>query len=152
MEIMPTPEGLEREHTLTTAVVRYTELRGREAFASTAAEMAADAAGPRGMPKVSLLAIDREESLEMLALGEAIARKAAYGQQLGIRSARRAGASWAQIGAALGISKQSAWEAHTRWIDEQAAQHGQSGHEGFDAQDEVAARALAGDSAEESAD
>jgi hypothetical protein len=104
------------------------------------------------MPKVSLLAIDREESLEMLALGEAIARKAAYGQQLGIRSARRAGASWAQIGAALGISKQSAWEAHTRWIDEQAAQHGQSGHEGFDAQDEVAARALAGDSADESAD
>jgi hypothetical protein len=68
-----------------------------------------------------------------------------------VRAARRAGASWAQIGAA-GISKQSAWEAHTRWIDEQAAQHGQSGHEGFDAQDEVAARALAGDSADESAD
>src|SRR5450759_3310292 len=88
----------------------------------------------------------------MLALGEAIARKAAYGQQLGIRSARRAGASWAQIGAALGISKQSAWEAHTRWIDEQADQHGQSGHEGFDTEDEAAARALAGDLDDESDD
>src|SRR5664280_2031385 len=37
---MPTPDDLEREHTLTTAVVRYNELRGRDAFATTAAEMA----------------------------------------------------------------------------------------------------------------
>ena len=149
---MSTPEDLEREHTLTTALVRYNELRGREAFAATAAEMAADAAGPAGGPEAPPLAMGRAESLEMLALGEAIARKAAYGRQLGSRSARRAGASWTQIGAALGISKQSAWEAHTRWIDEQADQHGQSSHAGFDAQDEAAARALAGDLDDESAD
>jgi hypothetical protein len=48
-----------------------------------------------------------------------IARKAGYGRQLDVRSARSAGASWAQIGAALRTSKQSAWEAHTRWIDGQ---------------------------------
>ena len=35
-----------------------------------------------------------EEALELLALSEVIARKAAYGRQLTIRSARRAGASW----------------------------------------------------------
>ena len=58
----------------------------------------------------------------MLALGEVIARKAFYGRQLGVRSARAAGASWTQIGLALGTSKQSAWEAHSRWLDEQAQQ------------------------------
>jgi hypothetical protein len=55
----------------------------------------------------------------MLALGELIVRKAGYGRQLGVRSARAAGASWSQIGAALGTTKQSAWEAHTRWLGEQ---------------------------------
>jgi hypothetical protein len=48
-----------------------------------------------------------------------IARKAGYGRQLAVRSARAAGASWAQIGAALGTTKQSAWEAHARWLDAQ---------------------------------
>ena len=51
--------------------------------------------------------------------GEVIARKAGYGRQLGVRSARAAGASWAQIGAALGTTKQSAWEAYSRWVDQQ---------------------------------
>ena len=50
-----------------------------------------------------------------------LARKAAYGRQLTVRSARSAGASWTQIGAALGTTKQSAWEAHSRWIDQQAS-------------------------------
>lgn len=61
-----------------------------------------------------------QESLEMLALGEVIARKSGYGRQLGVRSARRAGASWAQVGAALGTTKQAAWETHNRWLEEQA--------------------------------
>jgi hypothetical protein len=138
---MPTPEDLEREHTLTTAVVRYNELRGRDAFAVTATELAEE--GSAGV-LAEVAPLTREESLELLALGEVLARNAGYGRQLGVRSARVAGASWAQIGAALGMTKQAAWEAHTRWIDEQAARHGAQGHEGFDAQDATAARALAG--------
>jgi hypothetical protein len=63
--------------------------------------------------------LTREEALELLALGEVIARKAGYGRQLTVRTARAAGASWSQIGAALGTTKQSAWETHTRWIDDQ---------------------------------
>jgi hypothetical protein len=63
-------------------------------------------------------ALAGEQALEMLALGELIARKAGYGRQLGVRSARRAGASWTEIGRALGSSKQSAWEAHSRWLEE----------------------------------
>ena len=65
--------------------------------------------------------LPRAETLELLALGEVIARKSGYGRQLTVRSARAAGASWAEIGSALGTTRQSAWEAHQRWIDGQAA-------------------------------
>jgi len=85
----------------------------------------------------------------LLALSEVIARKAGYGRQLTVRSARVAGASWSQIGAALGTSKQSAWEAHSRWIDQQAELHGRIGYKGMDDQQAAAARALAGTADEE---
>ena len=99
---MTTVDELEREFTLRTAVVRYDELRMRDAI---------------GSPPLTA-----EEALQMLALGEVIARKANYGRQLSVRSARSAGASWSQIGSALGTTKQSAWEAHARWIEDQAGQ------------------------------
>ena len=96
--------------------------------------------------------LTREESLELLALGEVLARKAGYGRQLGVRLARVAGASWAQVGAALDITKQAAWEAHTRWIEDQATRHGDQGYEGFDERGAAVARALAGDDPEGGAD
>ncbi|HEY8546243.1 MAG TPA: hypothetical protein VIL36_14385 [Acidimicrobiales bacterium] len=69
-----------------------------------------------------------------------IIRKAGYGRQLDVRLARSVGASWSQIGAALGTSKQAAWEAHTRWIDQQAAEFDHTGVAGFDPAAEAAAR------------
>lgn len=66
--------------------------------------------------------LSRHEALEMLALSEVVIRKAGHGRQAMVRSAREAGASWTQIGLALGSSKQAAWEAHQRWADEQARQ------------------------------
>jgi hypothetical protein len=125
---MTTPDDLERRHTLTTATARYTELRLRDALAGPDDD-------PDGPPP------SLPDALELLALGELIARKAGYGRQLTVRSARRAGASWSQIGAALGTSKQSAWEAHNRWIDEQSRQ---PGVEGFTPAETRAARDLAG--------
>jgi hypothetical protein len=122
---MITPDDLERHFTLLTAAARHDDLRGREAEAS--------------------LPLTRDEVLELLALSEVIARKSGYGRQLSVRSARRAGASWSQIGAALGTSKQAAWEAHSRWIDGQAEQHQRSGYEGLDADAVAAERALAGE-------
>src|SRR5947199_1378065 len=119
-----TPETLELEHTLATSVARYDELRLRAALADDAAPLS------------------REDALELLALGEVIARKAGYGRQLSVRAARAAGASWSQIGAALGTTKQSAWEAHERWITDQAEQHRRSGYEGLDDAGTAAARAL----------
>jgi hypothetical protein len=80
----------------------------------------------------------------MLALGQVIARKAGYGQQLTVRTARATGASWSAIGRALDTSKQAAWEAHTRWIEDQGAQHRAGGYEGLDEVSVARARRLAG--------
>src|SRR2546421_8247184 len=102
---MATPDEVERQHSLRTAVARYDALRHRDALADP------DDAGPEPL--------GRDEALELLALGEVIARKAGYGRQLTVRTARAAGASWTQIGAALGTTKQAAWETHARWLDAQ---------------------------------
>jgi len=131
------PDALEREHTLATAVVRFNDLRVRAAMAATAEEMSDES--------VAAPPLSQGEALELLALGEVIIRKAGYGRQLDVRAARRAGGSWSQIGAALGATKQSAWEAHQRWIDqriERAAATG--GYGGLSEQDVADARRLAG--------
>ena len=126
---MTTPDELERQHTLATATSRYDELRMRDAL--TAMD---DDDRTLALP----------ESLELLALSEVVIRKAGYGRQAMVRTARAAGASWTQIGAALGTSKQAAWEAHTRWIEDQARQHERSGYEGLDPGQAGQARGLAG--------
>ncbi|GAB1644935.1 hypothetical protein [Krasilnikovia sp. MM14-A1259] len=128
---MTSPDELELRHTLATATARYDELRMRDALAA----MAEDGDTPP---------LTREESLELLALSEVIMRKAGYGRQPMIRSARAGGASWTQIGTALGSSKQAAWEAHNRWIEDQARQHQTTGYQGFDPAEEDEARGLAG--------
>jgi hypothetical protein len=127
---MTTPQSVEPEHTLLTAVARLDDLRTRESLA----DFGSDAE-----------ALGKAETLELLALSEVVARKAAYGRQLTVRAAREAGASWTQIGAALGMSKQAAWEAHSRWIDAQAEAFGQPGRMGFDEGAVAQARALAGE-------
>ncbi|WP_203776613.1 hypothetical protein, partial [Actinoplanes nipponensis] len=128
---MTTPDELEQQHTLSTATTRYDELRMRDALAA----MAAEADNPP---------LTRDEALELLALSEVVIRKAGYGRQAMVRSARGSGASWNQIGAALGTSKQAAWEAHNRWIEEQARQHELTGYEGLDPHEAASARDLAG--------
>jgi hypothetical protein len=127
----PTPDALEPQFTLRTATARFDELRGRDD-------------DPSSEPGDPVAARVRDEALERLALAEVIARKAAYGRQLDVQAARVAGAPWAAIGAALGVSKQAAWEAHNRWIDDQVAHHDATGYEGFGPDDEAVARAVAG--------
>jgi hypothetical protein len=128
---MTTPEELEQQHTLSTATTRYDELRMRDALAAMTEDD-------------DNAALSREETLELLALSEVVTRKAGYGRQAMVRSARAAGASWNQIGAALGTSKQAAWEAHNRWIEDQARQHKLTGYQGLDPDAASAARGLAG--------
>ena len=133
---MTSPEEVERQHTLRTAVARYEELGAREMLADSAAGVSPDVAGGERLPAA--------EVLELLALSEVIARKAGYGQQLAVRTARAAGASWTSIARALGVSKQAAWEDHARWIDAQSEQSSQLGHEGLDADEIARLRRMAG--------
>jgi hypothetical protein len=128
---MANPDELEQQHTLSTATTRYDQLRMRDALASMAEQ--------DNFPPLS-----REEVLELLALSEVVIRKAGYGRQAMVRSARAAGASWTQIGGALGTTKQAAWEAHNRWIEDQSGQHERTGYSGLDAAQAQAARDLAG--------
>lgn len=130
------PGTLESRHTLRTAVARYEELRARDSLAGSAEDDAPEVAAAERLTQA--------EVLEMLALGQVIARKAGYGQQLTVRAARATGASWSAIGRALDMSKQAAWEAHTRWIEDQAAQHRDSGYAGLDDLSVARARRLAG--------
>ncbi|MGW0839366.1 hypothetical protein ACWD26_04235 [Streptomyces sp. NPDC002787] len=145
-----TPDDLDGRFTLPTAVARYDALRTRDALAAPDDEGnggGVGLAGGQGDPES--VPLSRGEALELLALGEVIARKAVYGRQLSVRSARRAGASWSQIGAALGTTKQAAWEAHKRWIDEQAKREEDPGHWGWDEGDVEAAHRLAGEPEED---
>jgi hypothetical protein len=138
-----TPDSLESQHTLATAVARFDELRARDILAGEP-ESGPVPPGPADEDLPAAAPLASQQALELLALGEVVARKAAYGRQLTVRSAREAGASWSQIGAALGISKQSAWEGHNRWIDQQVSEHSRIDYTGLDEQEAAAARELAG--------
>ena len=131
---MVAPEDLDTQLTLRTAVARFESLRSRDALAGSASDPEADG---------EELRLPRAHALELLALGEVIARKAGYGRQLTVRSAREAGASWAEIGRALGTSEQAAREAHSRWITDQAREHRATGVAGLDELQVARARRLA---------
>jgi hypothetical protein len=112
---MTLPEQLDAQHTLATAFGRYNDLRTRQAL--------------------DPVPLEAREALELLALSEVIARKVGYGRQLDVRAARSAGASWSQVGDALGTSKQSAWETHQRWLDEQDGEYRRAQRSGVDDDD-----------------
>ena len=69
--------------------------------------------------------LDTYEALELLALGEVVSRKAHDSQLIGIRAALRGGAGWDQIGTALGMSPDEAYDAFqdsiSRQLDSDAA-------------------------------
>ncbi len=117
MEI--TPQALEPEFSLQTAATRLDFLSRRDS-GSTSLNTARDTSGDDWS---SLLAddtsLDVPESLELLALGEVIARKAHDSQLTGFRAALRGGASWEQIAAALDITPAEAWTRFQAAIEQQ---------------------------------
>jgi hypothetical protein len=131
------PEDLDTQVTMRTAVARYEQLREIESLADDSVALADALAAPSG-------ALSQGQALELLTLSEVIALKAVCGRQLTVRAARSAGASWAAIGQALGTTEQAAWEAHARWIDDQAQQHRTTGHSGLSEFEVARARRIAG--------
>ncbi len=127
-----TPEGLAAEFSLPTAATRLDFLSRRD-NGDTALNTVRDDDDHWAALKDTDTQLDVQESLELLALGEVVARKAHDSRLVGIRAALRGGAGWDQIATALGITPEQAWETFLASIDDQ-----------LDAEAAAAARELAG--------
>jgi hypothetical protein len=142
-EVATTPEVLESEFSLMTAVTRLDFLSRRDNVVLDEPDDTADDDDWMRIKDVTTT-LDVDEALELLALGEVVSRKAHEHRQLGIRAALRGGADWSQIGRALGVSPRAAWERHTSWLDTQAAARRAGDPEALDGEAVAQARDLAG--------
>ncbi|MGY1717165.1 hypothetical protein ACI78R_22085 [Geodermatophilus sp. SYSU D01106] len=114
-----TPEALEQEFSLQTAATRLDFLSRRDS-GTTSLNTVADRDDDDWSSLLSdETQLDVPESLELLALGEVIARKAHDSQLTGFRAALRGGASWEQIAAALDVTPAEAWASYHRVIERQ---------------------------------
>ena len=128
-----TPEALEAEFSLPTAATRLDFLSRRDHGDSALNTVQDQDEDDWSSLKAIDTSLDTYEALELLALGEVIARKAHDSQLIGIRAALRGGAGWDQIGAALGTTPDAAYDAFQDAIVRQ-----------LDAAAAAAARELAG--------
>ena len=127
-----TPEALAEEFSLPTAATRLDFLSRRDdggTALNTVTEVDEDDWRAIANGGTSL---DVHESLELLALGEVVSRKAHGSRLTGIRAALRGGAGWDEIGAALGVTPAQAWDTFQELLA------------GEDADVVTSARALAG--------
>ena len=129
-----TPEVLEQEFSLPTAATRLDFLSRRDNGATTLNTVAEAVEDDWSTFRDAGTSLDLEESLELLALGEVVSRKAHDSQLVGMRAALRGGAGWTLISAALGVTPAQAWDIY----QEQLAQAG------IDAAEAAGARELAG--------
>ncbi len=115
-----TPEALEAEFSLTTAATRLDFLSRRDNGETTLNTVRDDDEDDGWASlKATDTQLDVHESLELLALGEVVARKAHGSQLVGIRAALRGGAEWEQIARALGVSPEQAWETFLAAVAQQ---------------------------------
>jgi hypothetical protein len=113
-----TPEGLEAEFSLPTAATRLDFLSRRDNGVTTLNTVRDDDDHWASL-KDTDTQLDVHESLELLALGEVVARKAHDSRLVGIRAALRGGADWDQIAQALGVTPQQAWDTFLSSIEHQ---------------------------------
>jgi hypothetical protein len=120
-----TPEALEPEFTLTTAATRLDFLSRRDTGVSALNTVHEDDEDHWNAMKGLDTSLDTYEALELLALGEVIARKAHDSQLIGMRAALRGGVGWEQIAEALGLTPAAAYDAFNdsvaRQLDDDAA-------------------------------
>jgi hypothetical protein len=117
-----TPEALEPEFTLSTAATRLDFLSRRDngdTALNTVREEDDDEVDSWASIRDADMQLDIHESLELVALGEVIARKAHDSRLIGIRAALRGGASWDDIAAALGVTPDAAYDAFVESIAHQ---------------------------------
>ena len=114
-----TPDALDQEFSLTTAVTRLDFLSRRDSGATTLNTVEDVDADDWTSFKAASTSLDVPESLELLALGEVVARKARDSQLTGFRAALRGGASWEQIAQALDVRPDEAWTRYHQLIERQ---------------------------------
>jgi hypothetical protein len=139
-----TPEVLESEFSLVTAVTRLDFLSRRDNHVVDAPNDAADDDDDWASIKEATTTLDVDEALELLALGVVVARKAHDSRQSGIRAALRGGAPWTDIAAALDVSAAQAWDEHAAWLGEQESARARGDDQALDADAVTRARELAG--------
>jgi hypothetical protein len=113
-----TPDTLAEEFSLPTAATRLDFLSRRDngdTALNTVSEDPDDWASLRDTAGTQL---DVHESLELLALGEVVARKAHDSRLIGIRAALRGGATWDDVAGALGVTPQQAWDTYTEAVSQ----------------------------------
>lgn len=128
-----TPEALESEFSLTTAATRLDFLSRRDSGGSSLNTVYQDDVAHWNAMKDHDTSLDTYEALELLALGEVIARKAHHSQLIGMRAALRGGADWEQIAEALGVTPAAAYDDFNNLVAQD-----------LDADAAAAARELAG--------
>jgi len=138
-----TPEVLASEFSLLTAVTRLDFLSRRDNVVVDEPNDSTDDDDWMRIKDVTT-SLDVDEALELLALGEVVARKAHEHRQLGIRAALRGGADWDQIARALSTSPRTAWVGHLSWLDQQAAARRAGDADALDEEAVAASRQLAG--------
>ncbi len=114
-----TPDALEQEFSLTTAVTRLVFLSRRDSGETTPDTSEDVDADDWSSFKAASTSLDVAESLELLALGEVVARKAHDSQLTGFRAALRGGASWEQIARALDARPEEAWVRFQELVERQ---------------------------------
>jgi hypothetical protein len=113
-----TPEALAAEFSLSTAATRLDFLSRRD-NGETTLNTVRDDDDHWAALKDTGTQLDVHESLELLALGEVVARKAHDSRLVGIRAALRGGASWEQIATALGVTAEQAWDTFLASVEQQ---------------------------------
>lgn len=112
-----TPEALAAEFSLSTAATRLDFLSRRD-NGETTLNTVRDDDDPWASLKDTATQLDVHESLELLALGEVVARKAHDSRLVGIRAALRGGADWERIAQALGTTPAQAWDTYLAAVDQ----------------------------------
>ena len=114
-----TPQALEQEFSLQTAATRLDFLSRRDSGATTLNTVSERDDDDWSSLLEDSTSLDVPESLELLALGEVISRKAHDSQLVGFRAALRGGASWEQIAAALDVTPAEAWASFHDAVERQ---------------------------------
>jgi hypothetical protein len=143
-EVAITPEVLESEFSLVTAVTRLDFLSRRDnVVIDKPVDTVEDDDDWISLRNIGT-SLDAEEALELLALGEVVARKAHGSRHLGIWAALRGGVDWSRIAAALATTPAQAWDDYSGWLDAQVAARAAGDADALDAATVTVARERAG--------